>query len=136
MSNKILTQINIGPKNGGVRAKLIQGWARILVLVGHRTLEIWDNRQASVQAITRVYDVEKSLADAKRKRSTENPQEIRQERAQAREAFWTAFCSPAEVEIEEIPIRGGEGTAQRLLLYDTDKSPERIMSMCRTREMR
>jgi hypothetical protein len=135
-NGKIFAQINIGPKNGGVRAKLIPGWARIMVLVGHRALEIWDNRKASVEAISHVYETERNLSQAKRKRSTEDPQEIRQERSSAREAFWTTFSSPAEVEIEEIPIRGGEGTAQRILLYDTIKSPDRVISMCRTREER
>lgn len=99
-------------KGGGMYAGFVRDWARITVKIGNRFMEIWDIRKTSIETIQKLYEAEEELSQAKRQKSKDIDY-LRQICENARIRFWEAFQSPAEISLNEKPIRGG-GSISRI----------------------
>lgn len=131
-NQEILVRVRIR-SGDGVKLGLVQGWPRVIVKIGLRGIEIWDDRKESRKALEKLYGTYQELADVKRhKKIGTEPEEVRQKRSEARKKFWETFQSPAEVVVEEKPVAGGEWTIPYLTLYDTNEDPEKILRVHRT----
>lgn len=117
----------------GVRIGMIKGWVRVLVKIGKKALEIWDDRKKVKDAFLAWNAACDDVLASKRKKTTQTEGAARMKRDSLLDKIWEAFQGPAEVETEEKAAGGGEYSIQYLSFFDTNvKQPEKTLRICRT----